>query len=181
MPTVSCERSVDRDLDEIWAFVRDMDHWAPMLMGYEGHTKQDDRVSTWTLRGDLGPMSRSVSLEVRITEWVEAERVGFELAGIDEAVRGSGAFALSQTRSMVLSPAPRSWWRRLLDWLMGRSPEAPADPEARSHVVFTFEIDAQGPMGPMINAMLGPYAQAVAEALLRDVAAHLDGSSEAAA
>ena len=43
-------------------------------------------------------------------------------------------------------------------------------------VSFTFSIEAQGPMAPMINAMLAPYAQQVAEKLLDTVAEHLEGS-----
>lgn len=170
MPEVRCERGVDQPLDAVWRFVSDLDRWAPLMTGYERHTRHDDRNSTWVLRGDLGPMSRSVTLKVRITEWVDAERVAFELEGVDEAVSGGGRFLLSGTRPVAVEPPPRSWWQRLIDWLMRRPPALPAPTEpARSHVIFEFRIATSGPMAPMLDAMLGPYAERVAQDLLRDV------------
>jgi hypothetical protein len=163
-----------------------MDQWAPMLEGYEAHDKQSDTDSVWTLRGDLGPFSKTVKLKVQITEWTppsgEAGRVAFTLEGIDEVVTGSGAFDLSED---VPPPPPeppaRSLWQRLMDWLLGRSPELPQTTGPTTcHVVFTFTVDAGGPMGPMINAMLGPYAEQVAQGLLEAVGAHLENAQEAA-
>lgn len=183
MPEVRCERSVDQPLATIWAFVSDMDRWAPLMTGYQGHERHDDRASTWVLRGDLGPMSRTVKLAVTITEWVDAERVAFTLEGIDEQVRGGGSFALSETPPPARpEPPPRSLWQRLMDWILGRRPELPAPTgPGSSHVVFDFQIEALGPMGPMINAMLGPYAERVADNLLRDVAARFDSTDDEAA
>ncbi len=183
MPEVRCERSVDESLATIWEFVSDMDRWAPLMTGYEAHELHDARTSTWTLRGDLGPMSRSVKLAVTITEWVDAEKVAFTLEGIDEQVKGGGSFTLSETPPPAPpEPPPRSMWQRFMDWILGRRPELPGPTgPGTSHVVFDFEIDALGPMGPMINAMLGPYAEVVAENLLRDVAGHFEKDSEGAA
>ena len=181
MPSIRCERSVDRPLAECWSFVSEMDHWAPMLTGYEGHRKEGERESVWTLRGDLGPMSRSVNLKVTITEWKDAERVCFELQGLDEVVSGGGAFELAPfgDAPVVVAPAV-PWWRRWLSWLLGPVPEPQSVPPGATHVAFEFEIEAGGPMGPMVNAMLGPVAQTVAEALLADVGQHLEAQAEAA-
>jgi hypothetical protein len=109
-----------------------------------------------------------VHLEVDITEWEVAKRVGFTLTGVDEQVSGSGAFDLHEDAPPPPpEPPPRSLFQRILDWLLGRKPAAPAiEGPSTSHVVFTFSIEAGGPMGPMINAMLGPYAETVAESLL---------------
>lgn len=183
MPEVRCERNVAGSLAEVWPFVADVDRWAPLMTGYVDHEHTGEgRDMVWTLRGDLGPMSRTVKLKVAITEWVDAETVAFELEGIDEAVKGSGAFVLSEEAPPPPpEPPPRSWWQRLVDWFTGRKPELPAPSEPGTiHVAFTFTIDAQGPMGPMINAMLGPYAETVAENLLRDVAHAVSPTEEAA-
>ena len=67
----------------------------------------------------------------------------------------------------------RTGWQRFWDWLLRRQVS-----DGTSHVTFTFAIDAGGPMGPMINPMLGPYADAVARDLLASVAAHLEGASD---
>ena len=174
MPEVVARRSVAIPLAETWEFVREFDNWAPMLTGYESHETHSVDESTWALTGDLGPFSKTVHLRIRITEWVEAERVAFTLEGIDEQVQGSGCFDLSEQQPVGEKPPPRTWWQRLWDRLWGRPAPTPelAGP-VTSHVVFTFAIDAGGPMGPMINAMLGPYAETVAQRLLADVSSAL--------
>ncbi len=174
MPEVVATRGVGRPLADVWTFVEDMDHWAPMLKGYVAHAKTAERESDWTLAGELGPFSRTVKLRVKITEWTEHKRVAFELDGIDEAVHGTGSFDLSETRPELPVPAPRTWWQRVIDWLFGAPPPPVPSAPAQSHVTFTFSIEALGPMGPMIDALLGPYAEAVAHDLLETVGSHLE-------
>ena len=74
----------------IWEFVREMDHWARFLTGYKSHEKQSDTESVWTLKGDVGILSRVVRLKAHITEWVEQDRVAFTLTGLNEKVDGGG-------------------------------------------------------------------------------------------
>jgi len=168
MPAVTAVRNVDRSLAEIWEFVQDFGNWAPLMRGYVEHEVQSDTDSVWTLRGDAGPLSRRVQLAVHITEF-QPERVAFTLKGLDEAVEGSGAFTM-QASSQAPLARPRSWWRRLLDWMTGRkAPELGGS----ARITFDFQIEAQGPMGPMINAMLGPWAGHVAEDLLERIAEEL--------
>lgn len=173
MPEVRAVRSVARPLEQVWPVVEDIDRWAPCMPGYVAHTREDARNSTWTLQGDLGPFSRQVRLRVEITTWEAPHRVAFTLDGLDEAVHGEGAFALTGTRPELPPPAPRPWWRRLLDLFFGRSVQAPALPDAAgtTHVVFDFSVQALGPMGPMIDALLGPWSEHVAQRLLEDVGA----------
>ncbi len=175
MPEVRAERSVGRGLHAVWPVVEDLDAWAPCMPGYVSHQRIDDELSEWTLRGDLGPFSRTVKVAVRITEWTAPHRVAFTLEGLDEAVHGEGVFELSENTiaaGELPAPVERAWWRRLLSWLLGGSPPAPSAPAGvgTTHVVFTFSIAALGPMGPMIDALLGPWSEVVAERLLNDVA-----------
>ena len=183
MPEVRAAASVDRPIAAIWPWIAEMDNWAPMLRGYQSHTKESDTESIWTLTGELGPMSKTIKLKVSIVEWTEGQRVAFELVGIGEPVSGHGAFDLHEDAPPE-PPAPpvRSWWQKLLDWLRRAPPPLPppAPEPSASHVVFTFAIEASGPMGPMINAMLGPYAEAVAAELLASVAAAVADEGAAA-
>jgi len=182
MPECRHTRAVDLPLSRIWPFVADMDNWAPMMKGYVGHEKQTDQDSIWTLKGDLGPFSKTVQLAVHIVDWREGEAVAFELEGIDEAVVGSGRFGLTESTPPAPPVPVRSWWMRWLDWLLGREPSTPALSDASSsHVVFEFSVEAQGPMGPMINALLGPWADEVASDLLQRVGEHLEREKEKAA
>jgi carbon monoxide dehydrogenase subunit G len=167
MPEVVATVAVDRPLSGVWAFVRDMNQWAPFVKGYVGHEQSSDTDSVWTLTGDLGPFSKTIELKVRITEWVEMERVAFEMEGVTELVTATGALDLAQEAPF------RTQWQRFWDWLLRREVSP-----GTSHVTFTFGISAGGPMGPMINPMLGPYADAVARELLASVAAHLEGDHD---
>lgn len=94
MPECSHTTTVHAPLEQTWAFVREMDNWAPLLTGYQSHTKIDDKTSTWTLRGDVGMLSREVELLVEITEWLDGERVSFTLHGVNEQVDGDGTFEI---------------------------------------------------------------------------------------
>ena len=183
MPECRQTRAVDLPLSAIWSFVQDMDNWAPMMKGYVGHEKQSESESIWTLKGDLGPFSKTVKIAVIINEWKDAESIAFELAGIGEAVKGSGSFQLSESAPPPPpEPPAKGWWASFLDWILGRKPGPLALPDERtSHVVFNFTIEAQGPMGPMINALLGPWADEVASELLQSVGDHLEGKREQAA
>lgn len=170
MPELHATRALDLPLEVIWPFIADLDHWAPMLKGYVAHEKQSQTRSIWTLTGELGPFSKTIQVQVTVTEWVDAQRVSFALEGIDENVQATGTLELSEEAPLL---PPRGFWRRLLDWLLRR--HALPVRSGKSHVTFRFAIEAGGPMGPMINAMLGPYAEAVVEELMEQVSQHLLG------
>lgn len=193
MPEVTHSTEVAVPLDTVWDFVRDMDHWAPFLTGYQRHERHDDERSTWHLKGDVGVLSREVELEVVITEWVDRERVTFTLRGINEDVEGGGVFELRPAGGEAASadaPEPANehrpgFFRRLLDalarWLFRRQHgevqrTLPAAPPAAGNAVlaFTLRMDAGGPMGPMVNAMLGPALLPATEDLAEKIAAHLE-------
>lgn len=183
MPTVVAERSVACAPPKIWDFVGQMERWAPMLQGYVSHERSSETDSIWTLEGDLGPFTRTVKLAVHISEWKAPERITFELVGIGEDAKGGGSIELlAPTVSApppVLAP-PRFWWQRLWDWFLGRAPPklppVPPPEPSSTRVVFTFRIEAGGPMAPMINALLGPFAEEVANDLVNKVATHLETS-----
>jgi carbon monoxide dehydrogenase subunit G len=72
-----------------------MNNWAPFAKGYQEHELVSDRESLWTVKGDIGPISRVTKFQVSITEWLDGERVGFVLNGLNEAVSGEGAILLA--------------------------------------------------------------------------------------
>ena len=90
MPSVAYTTEMSLLPDAIWAFVKDMDNWAPFMLGYQTHEKQSDEESLWTLRSDVGAMSRIAKFQVNITEWNGPEKVAFTLQGVNEPVKGSG-------------------------------------------------------------------------------------------
>jgi carbon monoxide dehydrogenase subunit G len=172
MPATTHSLTLDVPPDQVWNFVHDMDHWAPFLLGYQSHDKISDRESKWTLKGDLGVLSRVVELSVHITEWLDNEKVSFSLEGINEQVTGTGSFTLVSVDGAeeVVPAPPPPWYRAIIDWLMGLVGMAPQRQAIVSHapaseLAFYITLNAGGPMGPMVNAMLGPWLQAFAEDL----------------
>ncbi len=82
-------------IDRVWDFVQEMDNWGRFVTGYQKHEKQDETHSTWTLKGDVGVLSRTLTFKVVITEWNGPGRVAFTLDGVNEPMKGEGTFTLS--------------------------------------------------------------------------------------
>jgi len=201
MPEVEYATSMALPTSVVWEFVKDMNNWAPFLTGYQTHEIIDDTDSVWTLKGDVGILSRVVKLRAHITEWVEPDRIAFTLTGLNEKVDGGGVLVMNQVEADAPPPPPpvKHWFgRRFLDWLFrsmfrrmnGEAPKrlAPAAGASgvESRLTFTLTMDAGGPTGPLVNAMLAPAMMPAAEDLANKIAAHLEqvhagGRAEAAA
>ncbi len=182
--------------EAVWDFVKDMNKWAPMLTGYQKHTIVTETKSLWTLKGDVGILSRTVELEVNITEWAGPERVRFTLTGLNEAVSGEGQFeirAIAPAGSAAAAAAPvaaakpeLSWWQKLVEkfarWFLGRQgggqPALPSAPRAAvtagSELSFTLMMEAGGPTAPLVNAMLEPALIPATEDLAQRIVTHLE-------
>lgn len=187
MPEVEYATTMSLPRPLIWDFVKDMNNWAPFLTGYQKHEILDETDSVWTLKGDVGILSRVVKLQAHITEWVDQERVAFTLTGLNEKVDGGGVLVMDDVVADVPPPpAPRKRWfgRRFLDWFFrtmfrrmhGEGPKRLAAPAsaAQARLTFTLRMDAGGPTGPLVNAMLGPALMPAAEDLANKIAAHLE-------
>ncbi|MED1469782.1 SRPBCC family protein [Bacillus salipaludis] len=104
MPSGMHHVVLDLPIEVVWGFVKDMDHWAPLVPGYIHHEKLDNRNSTWEFKSDIGIMKKKVKLLVEITEWNEPTRVSFNLKGIKEKYSGGGYFeaeALSANKTKM--------------------------------------------------------------------------------
>jgi carbon monoxide dehydrogenase subunit G len=190
MPQVEYSTVVNLPPEKVWDFVKDMNNWAPFLTGYQKHEILSDTDSIWTLKGDVGVLARTVELKAHITEWSGPERVSFTLSGLNEQVDGGGTLVMNpyteaegpSTAVVVRS----SWWRRLWDGIFrfmfrrmnGPAPERAALPVKgggpASRLKFSLEMEAGGPTGPLVNAMLGPALLPAAEDLANKIAAHLE-------
>jgi carbon monoxide dehydrogenase subunit G len=198
MPEVEYTTTMALSRTLVWDFVKDMNHWAPFLTGYQSHEIVDETDSVWTLKGDVGILSRMVKLRAHVTEWIEGEKVSFTLTGLNEKVDGGGELVMADVVAEAEAPAapppkPKRRWfgRRFLDWfarrmfrrMHGDGPKRIAAPveEQRARLTFTLRMDAGGPTGPLVNAMLGPALLPAAEDLANKIAAHLEREHLAAA
>ena len=185
MPAVEIERRTSADPAAAWAFVSDMDHWAPLLTGYQRHEQIDDRHSVWVVKGELAGLTRLAEFDVTITEWVERDHIAFTLQGRDEPFSGSGAFHIEDGATQTAPLAPSAWWRRLrarvARWLLGRvttlaaeTAQVAASPVG-CRLRCRLEVQAGGGSGPIMNLLLGPIIEAVATDTAIKIAAALEG------
>jgi len=196
MPEVEYTTQVALPREAVWEFVKDMNNWAPYLTGYQTHEVLSETDSIWTLKGDVGVLARIVKLKAHVTEWNGPERVSFTLTGLNEQVDGDGTLEMGATvasdgapSKAPLAPAPvvrRSFFGRILDAVFRfffRCMHGPAPvrtlPAAgpSSQLKFRLRMDASGPTGPLVNAMLAPALLPAAEDLANKIAAHLERGS----
>ncbi len=188
MPEVAYETIIQRPREAVWEFVKDMNNWAPFLTGYQRHEIVSDTDSIWTLKGDVGVLSRTVRLEAHVTEWNGPERVSFTLRGLDEPVEGGGTLVMTEhvgvSATEAVTPAPGLLGRMLgafSRWLFRLMHGSGAERALRSsssteaaRLTFTLRMDAGGPMAPLVNAMLAPALLPAAEDLATKIASHLE-------
>jgi carbon monoxide dehydrogenase subunit G len=192
MPEVAYTTEMRLPLDTVWAFVSDMNNWAPFLAGYQKHEILDGTDSLWTLKGEVGILSRMVELRAHVTEWEAPQKVSFTLTGVNEAVDGGGSLVIRRAtlapRVKEAAPAVSWGWRllgalaRLFVRLLRRSDPPAALPATTAggegvELEFTLRMDAGGPAGPLVNAMLGPALEPAVEDLAKKIAAHLEQGS----
>lgn len=185
-------------IDAVWAFVQEMDNWGRFVTGYQKHEKQDERHSLWTLKGDVGVLSRTLTFAVEIVEWNGPSRVSFTLKGVNEPMQGEGTFTLSEegeggaTPSAVMAPseAPKpnalfrllqGFWRWLLGRAGGGAPRRDATAtlpaakgESTTRLRFALRLQPGGPMAPMVDAMIRPLMLPAAEDLANRILAQLE-------
>jgi len=189
VPEVEYTTRVGLPRETVWDFVKDMNNWAPYLTGYQTHEVLSETDSVWTLKGDVGVLARVVKLKAHVTEWNGPSRVSFTLTGLNEQVDGDGALEMSPSDAAAPLEAPpstrRSWLQRLVDSIVRfffRRAHGPAPVRAlpsagpASQLKFRLRMDAGGPTGPLVNAMLGPALMPAAEDLANKIAAHLERS-----
>src|SRR5688500_1015766 len=169
MPEVEYATTMSLPRSLIWEFVKDMNNWAPFLTGYQKHEILSETDSIWTLKGDVGVLSRLVQLKFHVTEWNGPDRVTFTLTGLNEAVDGAGSLSIAPASpDAPLALPKRSLWRRFVDAIFGRLFKlmhgggvkrrelGAAAGRPTSQLTFTLRMDAGGPTGPLVNAMLAP-------------------------
>lgn len=147
MPSGVHQLELNLPISSVWEFVSVMDRWAPLVPGYISHEILSENQSTWTFKGDIGIMQKTVSLKVDITEWREPTKVTFNLTGINENFGGNGYF------------------------------EAEALGENRTRMTGSLDITAKGVMGPMINTILKSFVPKVTKELAEAIGAKIEETS----
>jgi carbon monoxide dehydrogenase subunit G len=130
---------VDAEIGDVWAYVSDIGNWAASMPGYQSFEAIDDRHSNWILKVALGALTKTIGLQVTITEQREPEYISFTLKGKTEPVDGQGTFAASATASNQTS------------------------------VVVTLSITGTGPMAGTMEAMSRPVVPRMTRAVSKSL------------
>ena len=180
MPEVEHSVDVAAPVAAVWAFVSEIDNWAPLVAGYQRHAKEGAHDSVWHLKGELGGLTRIAEFRVRVTRWEGPERVDFELAGLDEPVTGEGSFTATPFGDSEPAPAlPRSLlarlWRAVVRRLFGLAagqdaPAATGGATATTRITFRLALHGGGRTGPLLMLLVAPMLQPVAEDLATRIA-----------
>lgn len=189
MPEVEYATTAKLPVEVVWEFVQEMDNWAGFVAGYQRHEKQSETDSTWVLKGDVGPLARTVQFAVHIEEWNGPSRVVFSLRGVNEPMQGTGTFLLERfedASAVVAAPPRQGFFARLFAAVARflyrlrhggaqRASSADAGPAAgSSRLSFRLRIDPGGPMAPMVNALMKPLMRPAAEDLANKILATLE-------
>jgi carbon monoxide dehydrogenase subunit G len=145
MPEISYKTSMAAPRARVWEFVRDMNNWAPFSRGYQEHEVLNDRESIWTVKGDLGPISRITKFHVTITEWVEGEKVAFTVKGLNEPITGEGAILISDGEA------------------------------ASTAIQGNATIEMGGTLGPVVNHLIVPFVEEGADELVTKIVIAVTG------
>lgn len=140
MPAGTHSVDLPVSIDKVWEYVSNMDKWAPLVPGYIEHEILSETQSTWSFKGDLGFMKKTVSLAIDITEWTEPSTVRFNAKGISDNFKGGGYFLAEK-----------------ID-------------ENTTRMTGNLDITAGGAMGPMVNSILKSFVPKTAEELTTAVA-----------
>ena len=140
MPSGTHTVELDLPIDKVWNFVSEMNNWAPLVPGYIEHKILSEKQSTWTFKGDIGIMQKTVKLQIDITEWREPSLVTFDLTGLNENFSGNGYFKAEELA------------------------------DSKTIMSGNLDITAKGVMGPMINAILKSFVPKTADELTKAIA-----------
>ncbi|MFB3813522.1 MAG: CoxG family protein [Terriglobales bacterium] len=142
MQKVDYTTSVEIPLEVMWDFIKDFSNWAPMLKGYQSHELINDKESIWIIKGEFGSFSRVSKFHTTITEWVQREKVAFELKGLNEPVKGFGFVQLS-----------------------------PENAGSKTNISAQLGVAVSGALGPLIDRMVKPWVRTIAEELVTKLVA----------
>ena len=145
MPEITYATTMAAPRATVWEFVRDMNNWAPLTRGYQEHEILNDRESVWTVKGDLGPISRITKFHVTITEWVEGEKVAFTVKGLNEPINGQGAINIADAEASSTA-------------IQGNA-----------------TIEMGGTLGPVVNHLIVPFVEEGADELVTKIVIAVTG------
>lgn len=92
MPAVQKIFIINAPIDSVWSYVTALGNWAALMPGYQSYAESSELDSLWTLKVDLGPFSRTIELDVQVTERQSPGKVAFSVKSRNEPFHGQGMY-----------------------------------------------------------------------------------------
>lgn len=83
---------INRPIDAVWEYARDMGRWAGIFPGCREFHPIDEDNSEWTIKVGVGGLVRVVGVQVRVDRWQGPETVDFSYRLKAEPVVGQGRY-----------------------------------------------------------------------------------------
>lgn len=125
MPEATHEFRVAISVERVWEFVSSLSNWAQYVPGFHRMEEHDPDYSTWWVRGQLGPIVKTLELDARVREREAPERIRFTLEAVGDPIRGEGTFRTH-----------------------------PAE-DGGSLIHLCLKLEARPPAGPIVNMIIG--------------------------
>lgn len=84
-------------VENVWAYVSQIENWATMVPAYKEHEQIDEQKSIWTFEGNFKGLKKTVKMELNVTEFDEPSIIRFEIKGLTDNFTGSGRFTAEET------------------------------------------------------------------------------------
>ncbi|GAA0363740.1 CoxG family protein [Bacillus horti] len=140
MPSGTYTTTIPMPVHKVWSFVKDVNNWAPLVPGYQGHEQIDENTFNWTFKVDVGFFKREVQLQIKFTDWQELTKISYNLNGITDQFSGEGYF------------------------------EFKAKGQDSTQLEGYLELTAKGAMASMINSFLKSAVPQMVEELSKEIA-----------
>jgi carbon monoxide dehydrogenase subunit G len=143
--------SIDAGIDNVWAYVRDINGWASLMPGLRECRVIDENDSHWVLKVGAGGLVRTVNVLVHVDKWDGPERVAFTYDLEGDPVQGGGTYLAT--------------------------PKGPNQTE----VTLNVRVEGSGPMAKMWEAMGKPLLPQFARSFAQQLKAEIEASAGAPA
>lgn len=74
----------------VWEYMKDFEHWAPLIPGYVSHNIISSKESTWVFTTDLGIIKKKIEFSLEILSMQAPRSLTFQVEGINEGFTGHG-------------------------------------------------------------------------------------------
>ncbi|WP_253724368.1 CoxG family protein [Sporosarcina sp. HYO08] len=96
MAIASHSVNIPASVENVWEYVSQIENWATMVPAYKEHEQIDEQKSVWTFEGNFKGLTKTVKMELDITEFQAPSTIRFEIKGLTDNFTGSGTFTAEE-------------------------------------------------------------------------------------